>query len=607
LAGKLPLREKFPSAKKLSISTSPAMAARPRFDLAHDANLNVVEANSADKRCKDYTCRQCGKPVVLCYGQIVKTRYFRHRVREWAPGEHCDYQDETYVHKQAKAILQQQRWVKVPPAFPRRAEGYEGPLVPLRDAYTVKAGHVYNECTLYENAECGLSFERQKQDFVEIEGHKDFVCRPDVTFTDANDKLLLLIEIHVTHEVGYEKLMGLHRAQINAIEITIPRFFTTRQIADLLASYGHTEWLYNHERETTNPVGGNAAGSTALAGIGDKEIPAPGPERLDCQLAEIRAAIRTVNKFMGGTAMGALRERFAGADADLTAAEGREDDAFAAALADAEAEIRASFGEAEAEIEREEAELGAEKADVARVFESEQARLSGEIGAADLALDAAYRAAAPDLRKRVEERRATNRRTIQALTASREQLRRKREAEEADLEKRFQHAAKELEQQAAAGTTAAEELTATEYAIQERITRLSGYLEKRSYRAGDALARRIRSLENETPDIIRRATELGRFERELAGAEQLQAELERLEPATATAEEGLEQRRATHASRVAAREREAELVGAAQRRAEGGLAEEIAAATACLARITPTYEALRAAKGRAIDRRFSQR
>lgn len=583
------------------------MAARIKFAFAHDAQLNVVPADKADKLCKDYTCRGCGKPVVLCYGDINQTRHFRHKVQVWAPDEHCDYQDETYAHRQAKAVLQQQRWVRVPPVVARRAEGYLGPVPTLREARTVEAVHIYNERTVYENAECGLDFQRQKERFVPVKGQQDFVCRPDVIFTDADDKMLLLIEIHVTHEVDYKKLIGLRRAQVDTIEITIPYFLSAKEIEKLLASHANTKWLYNHERETTDPVGGDAAGPASTGGDDTEEALADEPESLDCQLHEIREAVRSLRKFMGGAAMGALHQRFATADADLTAAEGREDDAFAAALASAEAEICASFGEAEAEIEREKAELETEKADVARIFESEQARLGGEIGAADLALDAAYRAAAPDLRKRVEGRRAANRRAIQALTASREQLRRKLAAEEADLEKRFQRAANELERQATAGTTAADEATAAERAAQARIARLSSYLEKRSYRTGDALARRIRSLENETSDIIRRGAELGRFERELATAERLRAELERMEPAIASAEEALGQRRADHADRVAAREREAELVSAAQYRAENGLVEEIAAATACLARITPTYEALRAAKSRAIDQRFSRR
>ena len=93
------------------------MAGLARFAFAHDAELNVIHAKDADKRCKTYTCRECGKPVLLCYGDIVQTRHFRHKVRELAPGEHCDYRDETYAHKQAKAILLQQRWVAVPPVM----------------------------------------------------------------------------------------------------------------------------------------------------------------------------------------------------------------------------------------------------------------------------------------------------------------------------------------------------------------------------------------------------------------------------------------------------------------------------------------------------------
>lgn len=57
-----------------------------------------MPADKADKLCKDYTCRGCGKPVLLCYGDINQTRHFRHKVQVWAPGwrrspveEHSDH------------------------------------------------------------------------------------------------------------------------------------------------------------------------------------------------------------------------------------------------------------------------------------------------------------------------------------------------------------------------------------------------------------------------------------------------------------------------------------------------------------------------------------
>ena len=56
------------------------MAGIARFAYAHDAALQVVHAQNADKGCKAYTCRECGMPVRLCYGDIVKTRHFRHKV-----------------------------------------------------------------------------------------------------------------------------------------------------------------------------------------------------------------------------------------------------------------------------------------------------------------------------------------------------------------------------------------------------------------------------------------------------------------------------------------------------------------------------------------------
>ena len=583
------------------------MAARIKFAFAHDEQLNVVAAASADKHCKDYTCRGCGKPVHLCYGDINQTRHFRHKPQVWAPGEHCEYRDETYAHRQAKAILQQQRWVKVPAVFPRRADGYQGPIQALRDARVVKAAHVYIECTMYENAACGLDFQRQKQPFVAEPGRVDFVCRPDVMFTDANDKPVLFIEIHVTHEVGHEKLIGLRRAQIDTIEITIPWFFNAREIEKLLASATDTKWLYNHERERTDPIGSDAAGPAPHGGDDTEEAPAFEPESLECQLYEIREALRSLTKFVGGTAVGALHERLAAAYEALAAAEKREADDMAAQLAEAEAELRTEFAGTEAALSAAAAALGAEKADVARLFDSEKAKLAAEQAPVELELRAVLERAAPGLRRRVEERRATYRRGEHAVAAQRSQLHDRLAAAQDAITGRFREARTSLETGAAQQSADFTAAAAMERAIQDRLARLSRYLEGRCCRTGDELARRIRRLESESPDIRRRATELVRLEREWAAAKQLEADLDREEPAVAGAEATLESRRADHARRVAVREREAKLVGTAQRRAEAGLAEEITAATRYLARITPTYEALRIAKDRAIDRRFAKR
>lgn len=583
------------------------MAARVKFAFAHDAHLNVVQAEEADKLRKDYTCRGCGKPVVLCYGDINQTRHFRHKVQAWAPGEHCDYQDETFAHRQAKAILQQQQWVRVPPVVPRRAEGYRGPLTALREARTVQAVHVYNERTVYENAACGLDFQRQKEKFMSVRGQQDFVCRPDVIFTDAEDKMLLLIEIHVTHEVGYKKLMGLRRAQIDTIEITIPYFLSAKEIEKLLASHANTKWLYNHERETTDPVGGDATGPAPTDRDPAEEAPVDEPESLDCQLHEIREATRSLRKFMGGAAMGALHQRVATARDELDEAERAEAREFAAALARAEGELLAEFAAEEAEISHQKAALGTEKADIARVFESEQTSLSRANAAAEPDLRAAYERVSPGLRQRVAERRAAYRRTELTVAASREQLHTQLAGEKADLDQRFQRAKEQLERTTAASTADVEAATAAERATQNRLARLTDYLESRSRRAGDALQRRINEVVHESSNTQWRRTQSGSLDEQTISCEREEAILDQQETDLERTETTAQHQRASHADRVAAREHEAQLIGTAQRRAEAGLAEEIAAATSYLARITPTYEALRAAKGRAIDQRFSSR
>lgn len=74
------------------------------------------------------------------------------------------------------------------------------------------AVHVYIERTVFKNAAGGLDFQREAGKFLTVPGKKRAPYRPDVIFTDAEDKMLLLIEIHVTQEIDYKKLVALRRA-----------------------------------------------------------------------------------------------------------------------------------------------------------------------------------------------------------------------------------------------------------------------------------------------------------------------------------------------------------------------------------------------------------
>jgi len=577
------------------------MAGLARFAFAHDADRNDINAQDADKRYKAYTCRGCGKPVLLCYGNIVTTRHFRHKHQE-VPAERCDYRDETYAHKQAKAILLRQRWVAVPPVLPRRAEGYEGPLTPLRKASIVRATHVYLERTLYEDEACGLNFYRHQQTFEEDPGRKDFVCRPDVIFTDADDKPVLLVEIHVTHAVTHDKLVGLRRAQINTIEITIPWFYTAKEIEKLLASYAETKWLYNHERETTDPVGGDAAGTAPLHRAYPDEAPGIGPEPLSCQLLELNRALRSLNKFMAGAAMGTLRDRLAAARDSLEAAASREAAGFAEAIARGENELRREFAGAEAELGVEEAALRAEEARITGLYAGHQAAVSAESAALDPQLSALHRRAAPGLRKRVEERRAAYRRAEHAVAARRSQLSDCLATEEAALDRRFQRAATQLEQEEAEWTARTGGPATTERAVQERLARLSEYLESRSCREADAVQREIDRIEADACE--RRRLRVG-----YRHLDQQTATLEREERELDAEEAGIKRKEALVAA-CADDENSQRIRGnalrAAYQRATAAIEAECRAVEAGIARISAVRRQLVGIKDAALDRRFTR-
>lgn len=338
--------------------------AKRRFVFAMDDQEQIVHVADARKaRDVQYFCRGCRRPLSFCKGP-KRTPYFRHQARIWAPGENCDYQDESHAHKQAKRLLLERKWVMVPDVQPYPAPGYEGRLPVLRRAQLLEAAQVLAERSFFA-APDGRIFYLAEHELQQPSNGRQLICRPDITFTDAQGSALLLIEIHVTHAVDYHKLVGLQRMQLNTLEITIPIAASDQEIARILDGVGNRKWLYHHEREQHPPFGLNASPAAGLAGGNLHEIPAAGTEAYECQLFELREGIRALQRFMGELGVRdffAQRERIRAAEERKnSAADAAADRADAAAQADEDRAYRAEY-RAEAErvigpIEEEEIRL----------------------------------------------------------------------------------------------------------------------------------------------------------------------------------------------------------------------------------------------------------
>jgi hypothetical protein len=266
-----------------------------KFKYALDAAGEVIRVDKAE-RGHDYICRGCRAPV-LYIKTVNVSAHFRHKQREFAPGQHCDYQDESFAHRHAKTIILEQGWVMAPPVLPRCPEDYRERLFPLRPATRIEPAFMLEEKVLYEGPDCQLHVERPDQPLELLEGRNDFVCRPDITFLDVHGKPQLLIEIRVTHQVDELKLAGIRRARVDAIEITIPIYYQPQRIAAALQGYGHTQWLFNREQERAPAVGFPAALGAGEDSAGAEEVPLLEPrESLECQLYEVGEAVRSLRK-----------------------------------------------------------------------------------------------------------------------------------------------------------------------------------------------------------------------------------------------------------------------------------------------------------------------
>jgi hypothetical protein len=488
-----------------------------------------------------YSCRGCGAPVLFIPKRLNQA-HFRHKVRDNTPEGRCDYSEESYGHKQAKIILSRLGWVQVPAVYPRRLEGYLGPVTQLRPGYPVNGYEVLPEKRLFEGPDCALLMEKIKGQIVEEPGKMDFICQPDILFTDAKGQLLLLIEIHVTHRTKEEKIAGIRRAQVDAIEISIPWYYSPAEIEQLIIGAQHTKWLYNNERELAPAVGADSsAGTTARPGVA-YQIPAPEPEpgeSVECQIHEIKEAVRSLAKCLDLPDVGAA----------------------IAAIEDAQSELRGAAAdmarEYQREFERAERDYLAKLGGQQRLLDREQERV-----------DAAHRERRAEAQRRVGERLDPAARiTADATAAVREQQSRL-DGIRAGLEERY----------------------------RQRRVGLQGEIDRM-----DAEARELAHLQLFADGLDR---EEGVLREAAAELERESAALAAEEAKLAEQEAAAEQQRIARAQHLAESTSAAGILRNGFERAEAAMVAELATVETGLARARNTNDSLRRLKKGAIAARF---
>ncbi len=260
---------------------------------AFDLKREEKHISDVVKGRKGYYCMGCDAEMEAVKGEI-RSHYFRHVPTDVKTERKCTYSDESYRHKLAKEILQRIKKIKVPTLYKFPPQGIDGKPMKIRDAWTIEARAVKIERQFYENKEGEISY-GQNIDF-EKEKEKFLLIQPDVAFFDKDDNPILLIEIVATHKIDSIKLSKIKRLGIDTVQVTIPKD-SPEGIEDCFFRTHRTQWIYNHEQETTTYLlisKGNNQGISPIDEFQKKLFETA--ESYSCRSSQISNLVRGIRK-----------------------------------------------------------------------------------------------------------------------------------------------------------------------------------------------------------------------------------------------------------------------------------------------------------------------
>jgi len=258
-------------------------------------NLKGEEKHISEvqKGRKGYYCMGCNAEVEAVKGEI-RSHYFRHVPTDVKIERKCTYSDETYRHKLAKEILQRIKKIKVPTLYKFPPQGIGGRPIKIRDAYIIEANNVKIERQFYENKEGKIRYGRNV-DF-EKDKEKFLLIQPDAAFFDKDDNPILLIEIVATHKIDSIKLSKIKRLGIDTIQVKIPKD-SPEGIENCFYRTQRTQWIYNHEQETTTYTFTSKGHNQGIPPIDEFQRKLfKTAESFSCRSSQIKNLIRGIRK-----------------------------------------------------------------------------------------------------------------------------------------------------------------------------------------------------------------------------------------------------------------------------------------------------------------------
>lgn len=261
-------------------------------EYAKDITGKVVFILEAKSGRKGYWCLSCDKEMQAVHfkNELFKS-YFRHDAKDVKIERKCTFRNEEYRHQLAVTILQENKEVKIPPVYKFSPDGKKAVL--LEESKFIEAKSVKAELTFYEDDEGNLKWGKNS----EIET-KNLLFRPDVTFFNAKEEPILLIEIVVTHKLTDEKKVKIKRLGINTIQIKIPKD-SPENIAKSLKTFTNTKWVYNELEESTDYLQVSKGNREEISSIDEiqREF---FEESIACRKSQISNLIRSIGRALEG-------------------------------------------------------------------------------------------------------------------------------------------------------------------------------------------------------------------------------------------------------------------------------------------------------------------
>lgn len=275
------------------------------YDWCKDENGKVVKIENATRGKHNYFCHECGCQMIARKGD-ERAAHFAHDATDVERYGQCEGTYMTYAHQVASNIIQRLKYVKVPILRKYPPSGMQGKAMLLKKDREIKADRVENEMQFYEDSNGKMCWGR-RIDFT-ADNTKNALIKPDISFFDANNVPILLIEIYVTHEVKEEKLIKIQHLGIDTIEITIGRHLRSEEIEIVITSASKTVWIYNNERESTKYISSEATIEQSSDSIDEFErtISQSG-ESFKCRKSQISNVIRGFRKYMESSEFGEQR------------------------------------------------------------------------------------------------------------------------------------------------------------------------------------------------------------------------------------------------------------------------------------------------------------